>query len=77
MKSMNAISSNLFLDTAAVSLPGTWYEPSRPSTRKRAAALRRALLEQQENKQETVCSVILVLCMLFSIAVCIAQFAVS
>ena len=76
MKSMNAISNDLFFNPAA-SLTGTWYEPSRPASRKRAAALRRALLEQQENKQETVCSVVLVLCMLFSIAVCIAQFAVS
>ena len=76
MKPMNAISTDLFFNPTA-SLTGTWYEPSRPAVRQRAAALRRALLEQQESKQETVCSVVLVLCMLFSIAVCIAQFAVS
>ena len=76
MKSMNAFSTDLFLNPTA-SLTGTWYEPSRPATRKRAAALRRELLEQQGHKQETVCSVILVFCMLFSIAVCFAQFAVS
>ncbi len=76
MKSMNTISTDLFFNPAA-SLTGTWYEPARPASRKRAAALRRELLEQQENKQETVCSVILVVCTLFSLAVCMAQYAVS
>ena len=74
MKSISSISTDVFFNPAAT-MAGTWYTPSRSASRKRASALRRALLEQQGHKQEAVCSVILVLSLLFSLAVCFAQFA--
>ena len=48
-----------------------------PRTHRNAHRVGPVLLEPDERKQEVVCSVILTLCLLFSLAVCVAQFAIS
>ena len=48
-----------------------------PRNRRNGHRVGPVLLEPDERKQEVVCSVILTLCLLFSLAVCVAQFAIS
>ena len=75
MKSSLSIPTEVFYNPSTA-LAGSWYGQTRTRANRHHSALP-FLLEPDDRKQEVVCSVIFVLCLLFSIAICIGQFAVS
>ena len=70
MKSSLSIPNEVFYQPSTI-FAGSWHGQRRHKTR------RPLILEPEGRKQEVVCSVIFVMCLLFSIAICIGQFAVS
>ena len=61
----------------ADALPHAWQGQTRIAGRRSRHRTARFMLDPDERKQEVICSVILTLCLIFSLAVCFAQFAVS
>lgn len=76
MKSSLSIAPDVFYNPSSA-LANSWYNRPRTNVRRNTTIQRSFVLEPDDRKQEVVCSVIFVLCLLFSIAVCIGQFAVS
>ena len=76
MKTMSSVPSASFYHSMP-SLADTWYSEPRRTVRKKLYQTQPAVLEQHKYKQEVVCAVILALCLLFTVADCFAQLAVS
>ena len=76
MKTISSFTDSPFYHPAA-SLGGVWYDQPRTASRPKTSVCRRYILEQDERKQEVVCSIILTLCLMFAFATCLVQFAVS
>ena len=66
-----------FLFNPETSAIGTWSNPRRSKARSLPLRLPERFETQIDHKQETICGVILMLCLLFGLAAFVAQFTLA
>ena len=66
-----------FLFNPPMSLADSWSIPQQPEPRRVARPLGLGMETQIDHKQEVVCGVILMLCLLFGMAAFVAQFVLA
>ena len=74
---INASAQSPFLFNPETSIIGLWPTPRRSKPRSLARPLSLAIETQIDYKQELICGVILIFCLLFSLAAFVAQFATA